>query len=317
MVTGAGGSIGSELCRQLARLGPARLVLVDNSEPALFEIDRELARERGFLNGVAVVADVKDGVRMRQVFASSPAGRDLPCSRVQARGDDGDEPARGGAEQHPRHAHGRGRRGRVRREAVRARLDRQGCESADDHGSVEGALRVDRRDVGAAGRRSHAVRRGALRERARLVGVGDPDLPTPDRARRAGDGDAPGDDAVLHDDPRGGAARRPGGRDRRARAGLRPRHGRSGADHGSGGEHDPPLGQGAGERDRDPGDRPGTGREAPRGARRRRRGRLGEPTPEDPADRQASRSRARGSTRSSRCSSASSTKATRSSSWRR
>ena len=74
MVTGAGGSIGSELCRQLSRLGPARLVLVDHSEPALFEIDRELARERGFLSGVAVVADVKDGVRMRQVFAS-PTGR--------------------------------------------------------------------------------------------------------------------------------------------------------------------------------------------------------------------------------------------------
>jgi FlaA1/EpsC-like NDP-sugar epimerase len=68
MVTGAGGSIGSELCRQLSRLGPARLVLVDHSEPALFEVDRELSRERGFLAGVPVVADVKDGVKMRQVF---------------------------------------------------------------------------------------------------------------------------------------------------------------------------------------------------------------------------------------------------------
>ena len=68
MVTGAGGSIGSELCRQLARLGPARLVLVDHSEPALFEVDRELVRERGFLAGVPVVADVKDGVKLRQVF---------------------------------------------------------------------------------------------------------------------------------------------------------------------------------------------------------------------------------------------------------
>ena len=68
MVTGAGGSIGSELCRQLSRLGPARLVMVEHSEPALFEIDRELARERRFLAGVPIVADVKDGVKMRQVF---------------------------------------------------------------------------------------------------------------------------------------------------------------------------------------------------------------------------------------------------------
>ncbi len=74
MVTGAGGSIGSELCRQLSRLGPLRLVLVDSSEPALFEIDRELARERDFRDGVPVVADVKDGVRVRQIFESYRPG---------------------------------------------------------------------------------------------------------------------------------------------------------------------------------------------------------------------------------------------------
>ena len=42
LVTGAGGSIGAELCRQIARVGPARLILVDNAETALFEIEREL-----------------------------------------------------------------------------------------------------------------------------------------------------------------------------------------------------------------------------------------------------------------------------------
>jgi FlaA1/EpsC-like NDP-sugar epimerase len=74
MVTGAGGSIGSELCRQLSRLGPARLVMVDHSEPALFEIDRELARERGFLAGVPIVADVKDPVKLRYVFGKYRPG---------------------------------------------------------------------------------------------------------------------------------------------------------------------------------------------------------------------------------------------------
>ena len=70
LVTGAGGSIGSELCRQIARLGASRLVLVDNSELALFEIERELTGERGFTAGVPVLADVRDRVKVRQVFES-------------------------------------------------------------------------------------------------------------------------------------------------------------------------------------------------------------------------------------------------------
>jgi FlaA1/EpsC-like NDP-sugar epimerase len=68
LVTGAGGSIGAELCRQIARVGPARLVLVDHAEPALFEIERELVDERGFPAALPVLADVKNRAKMRQVF---------------------------------------------------------------------------------------------------------------------------------------------------------------------------------------------------------------------------------------------------------
>ena len=68
LVTGAGGSIGSELCRQIARAGPARLVLVDQGETALFEIERELVDERDFTASIPVLADVSDRVRMRSVF---------------------------------------------------------------------------------------------------------------------------------------------------------------------------------------------------------------------------------------------------------
>ena len=68
LVTGAGGSIGSELCRQISRIGPTTLLLVDHSEPQLFEIERELVRERGFTAAAAIVADVKDKAKMRQVF---------------------------------------------------------------------------------------------------------------------------------------------------------------------------------------------------------------------------------------------------------
>jgi FlaA1/EpsC-like NDP-sugar epimerase len=68
LVTGAGGSIGSELCRQLTRLGPQRLILVELGEGALFEIERELVDERGFSAAVPVLADVGNPTKMRQVF---------------------------------------------------------------------------------------------------------------------------------------------------------------------------------------------------------------------------------------------------------
>jgi FlaA1/EpsC-like NDP-sugar epimerase len=68
LVTGAGGSIGSELCRQIARVGPKFLVLVDNSENSLFEIRRELEEERHFSRAASVLVDCKDATRVREVF---------------------------------------------------------------------------------------------------------------------------------------------------------------------------------------------------------------------------------------------------------
>src|SRR5947208_2850297 len=68
LVTGAGGSIGSELARQLSRLGVARLVLVDKGESALFEIERELVNERDFTAAIPVLAEVGDRSKMRQVL---------------------------------------------------------------------------------------------------------------------------------------------------------------------------------------------------------------------------------------------------------
>jgi FlaA1/EpsC-like NDP-sugar epimerase len=68
LVTGAGGSIGSELCRQISRVGPKRLVLLDNAENSLFEIRRELEFDRHFTRTVAVLADIKDATRIREIF---------------------------------------------------------------------------------------------------------------------------------------------------------------------------------------------------------------------------------------------------------
>ena len=69
LVTGAGGSIGAELSRQIARVAPARLVLLDHAEDNLFEIERELIEDRHALNTVSVLADCKEEDRMREVFA--------------------------------------------------------------------------------------------------------------------------------------------------------------------------------------------------------------------------------------------------------
>ncbi|HEY4280432.1 MAG TPA: nucleoside-diphosphate sugar epimerase/dehydratase [Conexibacter sp.] len=69
MVTGAGGSIGSELCRQIARVNPRRIVLVDHAEDNLFEILRELEDARHVRTAVPVLADCKEEERMREVLA--------------------------------------------------------------------------------------------------------------------------------------------------------------------------------------------------------------------------------------------------------
>jgi FlaA1/EpsC-like NDP-sugar epimerase len=68
MVTGAGGSIGSELARQLARLRPKKLLLVERAEFALFEIDRELSKLDFDGQHISLIADVTDEPRIRDLF---------------------------------------------------------------------------------------------------------------------------------------------------------------------------------------------------------------------------------------------------------
>ena len=69
LVTGAGGSIGGELSRQIARVGPRRLVLVDHAEDNLFEIMRELEEDRHVRTAVPVLADCREEERMREVLS--------------------------------------------------------------------------------------------------------------------------------------------------------------------------------------------------------------------------------------------------------
>lgn len=69
LVTGAGGSIGSEIVRQVAGLGLRRLILVEHSEYALYNVDRECREKFADLDHSALLADVRDGASINHLFA--------------------------------------------------------------------------------------------------------------------------------------------------------------------------------------------------------------------------------------------------------
>ncbi|HIJ89671.1 MAG: polysaccharide biosynthesis protein [Desulfobulbaceae bacterium] len=69
LVTGAGGSIGSELCRQIVRFHPATLILMDASEQNLYQIEMELLHEYGFRDYVAVLGKVQDKTLLESLFS--------------------------------------------------------------------------------------------------------------------------------------------------------------------------------------------------------------------------------------------------------
>ncbi|MDP1901619.1 MAG: nucleoside-diphosphate sugar epimerase/dehydratase [Rubrivivax sp.] len=69
LITGAGGSIGSELCRQVARFAPARLVLYELSEFNLYTLEQELTESFPGLELVRLIGDVKDLAHLRHTFA--------------------------------------------------------------------------------------------------------------------------------------------------------------------------------------------------------------------------------------------------------
>lgn len=68
VVTGAGGSIGGELTQQIAALGPAELILIDNSEYNLYAIDLELAEKFPNVHRKPYICDVRDPVRLGEIF---------------------------------------------------------------------------------------------------------------------------------------------------------------------------------------------------------------------------------------------------------
>lgn len=69
LVTGAGGSIGSELCRQIARFRPSLLVMLDQAENGLYRLDQDFIQSKSEVARALVIADVTDANRMQEIFA--------------------------------------------------------------------------------------------------------------------------------------------------------------------------------------------------------------------------------------------------------
>jgi FlaA1/EpsC-like NDP-sugar epimerase len=93
MITGGGGSIGSELCRQIARLNPVELIVVDNSEYALYRIDHELSNDFEDLIFYSVLGDICDSATVEKVVGEykpdmifhAAAYKHLPILQTQIR----------------------------------------------------------------------------------------------------------------------------------------------------------------------------------------------------------------------------------------
>jgi FlaA1/EpsC-like NDP-sugar epimerase len=68
LITGAGGSIGSEICKQLLRFGPSKLIIIDHSENNLFLIEEELKNKFNFSSLIPIVADIREKDLMSSVF---------------------------------------------------------------------------------------------------------------------------------------------------------------------------------------------------------------------------------------------------------
>ena len=196
-VTGAGGSIGSELCRQILALSPARLILLDSSEPALYAIEQELRSLSPDLPELqAVLGSATEQQFLKRLFADhavqmvfhAAAYKHVPL--VEANPLAGLANNVGSTAQVCRAAIATGKRWFY--------FYRQGCASQQRDGSLQASGRT-----GAAGpcRRghSHLFFNGPFWKCAWFLGFSSPPVPSPNRFRWTHNPHAPGDHPLLHD----------------------------------------------------------------------------------------------------------------------
>ena len=183
LVTGAGGSIGSELVRQLAAFGPATLVALDHDDSLLHHVVASLPAEHRALC-TPVLADIRDLDRLHEVFELPPPAARLPRRGAQARARPRERPERRMEDQRPRI----GQRARTR--ASDADVGRVVNISTDKAANPENVLGYTKRiaerlTAASAERTERPLRVGSVRQRDRQPRLGDRDLRTPDRATAA------------------------------------------------------------------------------------------------------------------------------------
>ena len=253
MITGAGGSIGSELTRQLLRLGPKILVLFELSEVALYEISMEIEELNERLHKDEAGAD--ETTRMVQVLGSV-LDRKLVARTIEELGVEVIYHA--AAYKHVPIVEANPFAGLhnntfgtlvVAEAAKELGVERFVLVSSDKAVRPTNIMGASKRlaelILQAFAQEPHSstiftmVRFGNVLEFIRLGGAA---LPQPDQGGRPGHRDSSGGDPLFHVDPRGRSARHPGGDHGDRGRGVRARDGNAGEDRRSRPHHDPPFG---------------------------------------------------------------------------
>ena len=128
LVTGAGGSIGSELCRQLVGFEPAKLLMLDRDESALHSLQLSIAGHGLLDTDDMLLADIRDAEALRRGLCRSPARGGVPRGSAQAPADARTLSAGGVEDQRPRYGQRAGGSARLWRRGLRQHLHRQGRE---------------------------------------------------------------------------------------------------------------------------------------------------------------------------------------------
>ncbi len=253
MVTGAGGSIGSELCRQIMSCSPSVLILFEHSEYNLYsihqELERRIKRESLSVNLLPILGSVRNPERLVDVMRTwkvntvyhAAAYKHVPIVEhniaegvlnnvigtlhaVQAAVQVGVQNfVLISTDKAVRPTNVMGSTKRLAEMVLQARA---------------GAVR---RPEGRASRQQDPFHHGPLRQRPRFVRLGHSAVPRADQAWRPGDGHPPEHHPLLHDHSRGGAVGYPGRFDGAGRRCIRAGHGAAGEDPGTRREDDPPV----------------------------------------------------------------------------